>query len=158
MSFLNELNKIISENAEIGFLDLPLNQKARLDFKYLCGTTGYTTFNNLNYQTVKTADSKEKYIGEFLVIGYNVESEIVKFPQDLLNLESENHFLAVVCYENNSVADILIFKAEEFKKFRLLPSIFKDLKDEKAFGVKLGGLDNTKLKQYSFGYVLKNLV
>ena len=154
--YLDDLKKLSEENNEKPFLNDEIHQKAKNDFKFLCNKSDYTTFNNLNYQTLKTADSRVKYLGEFLVIGYNVEDGVVKFPKYLLDLEQPNRFVAVVVYKAGNVANVLVFNSAEFKNTGLF-SMFKDLNKTSEFGIAIKDANNKNLEKYSFGYVLKNL-
>lgn len=153
---INELERLKQYDSDAGFLDIPLHQNAKRDFKYLCSETGYTTLNNLNFQTVKTADSKQKYIGEFLVLGYVDGDGTLLFPQNLISIEDPNQYVAVVGYKDDKVVEVLVFEATKFKTAGLL-SIFKNFKKTNEYGIKIGNITNEKLKQYSFGYVLKKL-
>lgn len=136
------------------FLSSPINKKANTDFKYLCSQTGYSTLNNLNFLTLKTIVQGRK-VGEFLVIGHDLSDRMVKFPKDLIDLDKEDHYVAVVCYKDDKVVDVLVFNVASFKKVGLL-SIFKDLKKEDAYGVSISSPSDKKMIQYTFGYVLKN--
>lgn len=154
--YLEDLKKLNAEFDEKKFLDDPLHNKAKQDFKYLCNKSGYTTFNNLNYQSLKTADSENKYLGEFLVIGFNSEEQEVKFPKYLLPLEQPNYYVVVVAYKGHDVANIFVFGSDNFKNTGMF-SMFKDLKKTSEFGISLKDVQSKKLEDYSFGYVLKNL-
>ena len=150
------VKKINAGFEEKGFLEQSIHQNALKDFKFLCQKTGYTTFNNLNFQTLRTADNHNRYLGEFLVLGYDVTEKKVTFPAGLLDIGNDKCFVAAVCYSNGSVQDVLVFSATEFKKAGVF-SMFKSLKKEGALSIGIGSPDSKNLKQYSFGYVLNKL-
>lgn len=133
-----------------GFLDLAINQKARNDFKYLCNHTNYLVKNNVNYYTLSNGD---KVIGDFFPIGYNVEKNSASFPDKYIDVNNHKLFVAVVCYENDAVKDVMVFKASDFKSTGIF-SIFKHSDKAKQYAVVLGDLSNKKLKQNSFGIAL----
>ncbi|MCL2539893.1 MAG: hypothetical protein FWE53_00455 [Firmicutes bacterium] len=138
------------------FLDQEIHRDAIKDFKFLCQKTNYTTFNNLNFQTLRTADNHNRYIGEFLVLGTEPPEKQVLFPSGYINTDDERQFVAVVCYNSNGdVEDVLVFRAADFKKAGMF-SIFKNIKARGAYGVNIA-LNAKNLKQYSFGYVLNKL-
>jgi len=154
---LEDLKKLKNEFEDTSFLDDPLHQQAEKDFKYLCTQTDYSTLDSLKgYITVKTADSQNKNLGEYLVVGHEVKNKIVKFPISLVDVEKPDNYIAVVCYDNKKVLDVLVFDVANFKKTGVM-SKFKIYKKTNEYGIVLNDINNQKLKQYSFGYVLKNL-
>jgi len=149
------LNNITKDLTQKDFLGSDINVRAKKDFAYLCNQTGYNCLNNVGYQSVKTADEKVKSIGDFLIIGYDTAEKVASFPQKLLDPQRANTFVAVVVYKDDEVQDVLVFKASEFIKPKLF-SIYKVLKNG-TYAINIGGGLKESFKQYSFGYVLKNL-
>lgn len=133
------------------FMESPLHVQAKKDFNTLCQKIGYSGFNNLNYMSVKYENTY--YVGEFLVLGHNLTDKQVTFPKYLFDANNDKLYLAVVVYSNGTPTDAFAFKATEFKKTGLL-SMYKYDKNTDAYSV---GINPNKLKQYSFGYVLKNI-
>jgi len=147
--------KALNESKQTkGFLDNQLHQSAKNDFKYFCTRTLHSTFNNVNFQTVITGDSASLRLGDFLPLGADLKEGKVTFPKDLINIDDAEQFVAVVCYENGSVVDVYAFKTAEFKKTGML-SKFKEDAKRGTYTISLPGAG--KLKQYSLGYVLKNI-
>jgi len=154
LGILTDISKGLEEH---DFMDSDINRQAKTDFKYLCTQTGYTALNNVNYITVKAAtNTGDKYIGEFLVIGYDVKNKAAEFPQNILDAKKAGTFVGVVMYQGGEVKDVLVFKAAEFLKPGMF-SIFKNLKGKGMYAINIGDGQNKNLKQYSFGYVVKNL-
>ena len=152
----NQLERLQQINEGIegkSFLDQELHIQATKDFKYLALQTGYNLFVNLNCQRLTTADKDSRYVGDYLVLGYNMQDKRVLFPKGLINVENPDMNVAVVCYKDGDVQDVLVFGATNFKKIGMF-SIFKDVKASGAYAINIGDLG--KLKQYSFGYVIKN--
>ena len=144
------VRKIASEVRGKSFYDSEINQQAESDFKFLCGKIGYNALRNVNLLMVK---QWERHLGDFAVIGHELtEGKTAKFPKEVLDSEAEEIYAAVVVYNNGNVVDIYCFKAVNFKKPGLF-SMFKKTNTE--YGVDVG--NPTKLKQYSIGYVLKNI-
>lgn len=133
-----------------GFLDLAINQKAREDFKYLCNHTNFLVKNNVNFYTLSKGG---KVVGDFFPIGYNIKNKVVNFPGSYIDINNEKLSVAVVCYENNEVKDVLVFKMKEFKHTGLF-NMFKYSEKAKQYSIALGDLNNKKLKQNSFGVAL----
>jgi len=132
------------------FIDLPINQKARNDFKFLCNSSNFLVKNNVNNYAV----SKDgKMIGDFFPVGYDVKNKSVAIPEKYIETEKENLFISVVCYDNNEVKDVFVFKSQEFKHTGLF-SMFKYSPKVKQYAVVLGDGENKKLKQSSFGVAL----
>lgn len=154
---LEEIKKLTRDASDIKFLDRDIHLRAKKDFKYLCTQAGYNTFNNLNLQSIKKADSNEKYLGEALVLGFDVKDKMLTFPMEFLDIEKPNHFVGVVVYDGKAIKDVFLFNAGGFKKAGLF-SMFKVLKKSGEYGIAIKDADNYKMKNYSFGYVLNNLV
>lgn len=155
--YLEDLKKLTESNEEKTFLQDEIHAKAKKDFNYLCMQTEYATFSKLHFTTVKTSDSKQKFLGDFLVLGHSVESgKQINFPQGLIDVDNENQFLAVVTYKNDSVVNVFVFGVDNFKTTSLF-GIFKNNTKKGEYGVVIGDATNKKLQQYSFGLVLKNL-
>ena len=137
------------------FIDLPINQKARNDFKFLCSQSNFLVKNNVNNYAV----SKDgKMIGDFFPVGYDVKNRSVVIPEKFIDVEKEDLFITVVCYESGEVKDVFVFKAREFKhmggKISSLFSMFKYSAKHKQYAVVLGDGEKQKLKQSSFGVAL----
>jgi len=137
------------------FIDLPINQKARNDFKFLCSQSNFLVKNNVNNYAI----SKDgKIIGDFFPVGYNVKNRSVAIPEKFIDVEKEDLYIAVVCYENEEVKDVFVFKAREFKhmggKLSSLFSMFKHSSKVNQYAVVLGDGEKQKLKQSSFGVAL----
>ena len=138
-----------------GFFDNPLHIKAKKDFQFLCSQTGYAALNNVNYLSVKTI-AADKYVGEFLPLGYKTSSKAVTFPKDIFDTEKPNGYVAIVAYNNyDEVVDVFLFGGELMKKVGMF-SLIKFNKNDNTYSINIGDGLNQKLKQYSFGYVLKN--
>lgn len=138
-----------------GFFDDPLHIKAKKDFQFLCSQTGYAALNNLNYLSVKTI-AADKYVGEFLPLGYKTSSKSVTFSKEVFDVDKPNSYVAVVAYNSyDEVIDVFLFSGELLKKPGIF-SIVKFNKNDNAYSINIGDGLNSKLKQYSFGYVLKN--
>jgi len=153
---LEDIKKLKEGFVDDGFLDSAINQQAEKDFKYLCAQTNYSTFDSLKGNfTLKTADSKAKNIGEFLVIGHDTSTSIAKFPKNLIDVEKPNSYVAVVCYKDDKVLDVFVFNVDNFKKVGLM-SVFKSYNKTNEYGIALN-MGSQKIKQYSFGYVLSKL-
>lgn len=135
-----------------GFLDLAINQKARNDFKYLCNHTNFLVKNNVNYYTLSKGD---KVIGDFFPIGYNLKNKSVNIPESYIDVNNGKLFVAIVCYDNEEVKDVMVFKANDFKSTGIF-SIFKYSDKVKQYAIVLGDLSNKKLKQNSFGVALSD--
>ena len=147
--------RITDQFKDKGFFDNPIHIKAKKDFQFLCAQTGYAALNNINYVSVKTIIA-DKYVGEFLPLGYNTKSKSLNFPKAIFNADKPDNQVAVVAYNAyDEVIDVFLFAAEMFKKGGLF-SIVKSNKDD-TYTVHVGDAVGSKLKQYSFGYVLKNL-
>ena len=153
---LEVVKKISAGFEERGFLDQSIHQNAKKDLKFLAQKTGYTTFNNLNFQTLRTADNFNRYLGEFLPVGVEVSDKKVVFPAALVDLANDKQFIAVVCYNDGDVQDVLVFAVAEFRKAGMF-SMFKNQKKEGALAIVIGDPASKNLKQYSFGYVLNKL-
>lgn len=137
------------------FIDLPINQKARNDFKFLCSRSNFLVKNNVNNYAI----SKDgKMIGDFFPVGYNVKNRSVVIPEKFIDVEKEDLYISVVCYENEEVKDVFVFKAREFKhlggKLSSLFSMFKYSSKHKQYAIVLGDGEKQKLKQSSFGVAL----
>jgi len=145
-----------SDNDVRSFLDHGIHLNAKNDFRFLCQKTGYNMLNNVHLQAVRTADNYNRHLGDFLVLGCDIADKKIAFPSMLIDVEAEKQFVAVVCYNNGNVQDVLVFSVGEFKKPGMF-SIFKNLKKEGMFSVAISNADNKNLKQYSFGYVLNKL-
>lgn len=150
---LQQLSDVLDDR---GFFDSPIQVKAKQDFLYLCNKTGYSAMGKRHYMAVSRADSKGKHLGEFLVVGYNTADKTATFPKELIDTDAEDVFVAVVCYANGKVADVLVFAAASFRKIGML-GIFKNLKSANRYGIVLGDGNTLPLKKYSFGFVLNNL-
>ena len=149
---LENLENITKSFDDTDFTDLPKNRRAKEDFKYLCNKTNYSALNNVKYLSVNGL----KKLGDFLVLGYSPADKMIVFPQDLIDVENRGLFVAVVVYNGDRVNDVLIFKASEFKKPGMF-SMFKNLKKSDEYAISLGDASSPKLKEYSFGLVLKSL-
>lgn len=144
------IKKIADDVKEKTFYDSEINQQAESDFKYLCGQIGYNALRNVKLQMVK---QHERHLADFAVMGHELtEGKAAKFPKDVIDSENPEIYAAVVVYKDATVVDIYCFKAAEFKKPGMF-SIFSKGKTEYSVDVS----NPTKLKQYSLGYVLKNI-
>ncbi|MDD2226994.1 MAG: hypothetical protein PHH71_00210 [Clostridia bacterium] len=153
---LEDIRKLKEGFVDDGFLDSAINQQAEKDFKYLCSQTNYSIFDSLKGNfTLRTSDSKGRTIGEFLIIGHDTSTNIVKFPKNLIDVEKPNSYVAVVCYKNDKVLDVFVFDVANFKKVGLI-SMFKSYNKTNEYGIALN-INSQKTKQYSFGYVLSKL-
>ena len=141
--FIKTIEKINEDLKDKTFYNSALNVQADKDFKFLCTKTNYRCANNTVYRTLTTLGNAP--VGDFLVFGHKLEDKMAWFPKEAVK---ENLYVAVVCYADGKVADVLVFDANNFK--------FKDNKKTGMLGVKIKNV--TKLKQYSFGYVLKNIL
>ena len=154
---LEDLNKLTQDREGVKFLAQPIHMQAKKDFQFLCGQTDYSYMNNVNFVSLRTANTANKYLGDFFVIGHELSDKIVKFPKEYIDLEKPNTFVSAVCYaKDKSVADVLVFPVASFKNTGLL-SMFKNFDKTGEFGIAISSVDDKKVKQYSFGYVLKNL-
>lgn len=150
---LQQLSKVLDDK---GFLNEPINIRAKQDFLYLCNKTGYSAMNKRHFMSLSHADSGGRHMGEFLVIGYNTADKTAVFPKELINPDDDNNYVAIVCYNKDRVVDVLVFAAANFKKIGLF-GIYKNLKGEGAYGVVLNDANTVAHKKHSFGFVLKNL-
>ena len=146
---MDEINELLEERA---FLGNAINVRAKKDFKFLCNKTRYSSFDNINYQTVQNMNSDE--LGDFLVVGYDMARKEVSFPKELLDVKNEKLYVAVVGYKNGNVIDIYIFKATEFAKTGIF-SMYKYNKKSDSYGIAMP--NESKLKEYSFGYIMENI-
>ncbi len=155
--YLEDLKKITEDNEDKTFLQNEIHTKAKKDFNYLCMQTSYATFSKVHFTIVKTSDSRQKFLGDFIILGHNIESgKQINFPQGLIDVDNGKQFLAVVTYKNNSVVNVFVFRTDSFKSTSLF-SIFKNISKKGQYGIIIGDTTNKKLQQYSFGLVLKNL-
>ena len=141
--YIKTIEKIKEDLKDATFYNSALNVQADKDFRFLCAKTNCRCTNNTDLRTLTTLDNAP--IGDFLVFGHKLEDKMAWFPKDAVK---ENLYVAVVCYKSDCAEEVLVFDANNFK--------FKDNKKTGMLGVKIK--DVNKLKQYSFGYVLKNIL
>lgn len=155
MRDIDMITKLKNSFQEKSFFDDELHKKAQKDFVYLCAAAGYNT-SYRNKRVVLLGAGRTTEIGEFLVVGKTEKMSAVEFPAEV-DIENDKHFVAVIVYENDTVKDTFVFNATGFKK----AGIFSMLKNNKKAGmlaVKIKNANSNKLKQYSFGYVLKKIM
>lgn len=150
-NFIGSAADLRDMTADRNFLSAPINTKAKDDFKFLCSRAGYMALNNVNYLDVRVLSDKK--IGDFFIIGHNADDKVAYFPQPYIDVNLANLYVAVVYYENGTVSDVYCFKASGFKKTGIF-SMFK--KKDDWFSIVMPAKD--KLKEYSFGYVIKKIL
>lgn len=133
------------------FLKSEANKKAREDFKYLCGQLRYRALDNVNYQSVSLMETK---LCDALVVAWDMSKGQVWFPKGLVDFNHPKLFVAVVAYDKGAPQDIYMFRSTELTKTGLF-SMYKYDKRHGALGIAMPKGD--KLRQYSFGYVIKKL-
>lgn len=150
---MNQIRSGLHAKFEKTFLEDDIHVKAIEDFKKLCSQTRTTVQKNINFWTMKTIDGN--YAGDFFLIGHDTAKTEAMFPKELLEGNNvKKLYVAIVAYKNSTPVDVYVFKVDDFKKTGMF-SMFKFHKDTNMYGVMLTG---NKLKQYSFGYVLKNII
>ena len=150
-NFLGNMLDLNQKLADKSFSDKEVNVLAKQDFKYLCSQTGYNALNNIDYIRVEQMNKK---IIDVFVVGHDLSNKNIEIPGQYVDVEKEDLYVGVVYYENGKVKNICLFKAADFAK-RGIFSMFKYNKGNNTYNINLP--NEEKLKQYSFGYVIKNI-
>jgi len=125
--------------------------KAVEDLKFLCTKAGFGLLNNTNYLALHDQGKK---VCDFIVRAYVGDGKEVKFQSQLADFSDPKMHLAVVRYEDGAARDVYLFNIKNFEKPGFM-SMFSHDKKAGTCGVKMG--NKTKLEQYSFGNVVKNI-
>lgn len=144
-------NLIVKRND--GILDNPINEKAHVDFCELVKRSGLGY--RLNVKHITLYNSKESYIADCFVLGANAKDKGLKVPKDCI-VREDKAYVAVVVYADDSVEDVCLFPVHDIKNKKGLFSIYKYLKKEDAYFIKLP--NKKKLSNYTFGLVLKDYI
>ncbi len=152
MPVFNNLDNLVVKDKD-AFYDAELNLQAYKDMTYLITQSGLGSVPNLRHITV--SNSTESYIADIVAMGATTKDAMVKFPKGVIKRE-DKAYIGVVLYNEGQVADVFLFPVSEIKGKKGLFSIYKDLKNEDAFGIKMSKAK--KLAQYRFRAVLHDYV
>ena len=135
-----------------GFFDTEINVKALKDFTYLLSQSqiGY----NMNIKHVTLFNSTNSFIADCAVIGATEKDKIVKVPKEILHRE-DKAYVAIVLYDGEKFEDVFLFPVVDIKSKHGLFSMYKDLKKEDSFGIKI---NKKKLTDLKFGIVLQEYI
>jgi len=136
-----------------GFFDTEINAKALKDFCFLVSQSqmGYS----MNIKHVTLFNSTNSFIADCTVIGATDKDKIAKVPKEVLHRE-DKAFVAVVLYAGEKLEDVFLFPVTDLKTKHGLLSLYKDLKKEECFGIKIK--KKNKLPNFKFGVVLQEYV
>ena len=117
------------------------------DLNFLCNRVGLGLLRNVEYFALTDQGKK---LCDFIVV--ECDGSVAEFDSKNLSVDDERLYVAVVCYNGEKAENAYLFPACSFKKTGLF-SMFGN-KNGRA-SIKMG--NKTKLDQYSFGNVVKNI-
>jgi len=144
---VDQVNSIVGGSSK--YQDRPDVKKAREDFRYVSSSSEFVVSNYLDYLRL----SKNSVpMADFLVIPFDTQAKITRFPKSTISAASPKLYVAVVCYANGNPIDVLLFNSALLGK---KPFKFDGKTGE--FVLKIKDVKNKKIQNNSFGVMVTKL-
>ncbi len=153
MPIVTSLVENLVPTQKTGFFDTEINTRAMKDFCFLVSKSqiGYS----MNIKHVRLFNATNSFIADCTVIGATEKDKIVSVPKEVLHRD-DNAFVVVVLYDGEKLEDVFLFPVVDLKSKHGLFSLYKDLKKQDCFGIKIK--KKKKLADLKFGIVLQEYI